>query len=80
MRIYSEQQELQEVVCNMCQRHLKVEKGILKEGCCEVEQSFGYFSTKDGQIEKFDLCEECYDALKKVLKIPVEIEEKNEYL
>ncbi len=80
MRIYSEQKELQEVVCNMCQKHLKVENGILREGCCSIEQQFGYFSTKDGQKEKLDLCEECYESLKKILQIPVEIEEINEFL
>ncbi len=80
MRIYSEQQELQEVVCNMCQRHLKVENGILKEGCCSIEQHFGYFSKRDGQMEKFDLCEECYEKLTKVLKIPAETEEMKELL
>lgn len=80
MRIYSEQQELQEVVCNMCQKHLTVEQGILKEGCCSIEQHFGYFSTRDGQTEKFDLCEACYDTVTNALKIPIEIVEINELL
>ena len=80
MRIYSEQQELTEVICNMCQRHLKVENSIIKEGCCSLEQRFGYFLTKDGIAEKFDLCESCYEKFINQFQIPVEQEEIKEFL
>jgi len=80
MRIYSEQQELTDVVCNMCKKHLKVEKGIIREGYSSIEQPFGYFSKKDGIIEKFDLCEACYDAFTEQFQIPAEQEEMKELL
>ena len=35
---------------------------------------------KDGQVDHFDLCEECYDQLTATFKIPVETEEQTEYL
>ena len=41
---------LSKVVCNGCGRELKVENGILKEGCFEGKQVFGYFSSMDGHI------------------------------
>lgn len=79
MRKYNEENErqLEEVVCNKCGRHLKVENGMLKEGCFGADVVFGYFSEKDGIRHKFDLCEKCYDALIGVFSLPVcETEEK----
>lgn len=44
-----------------------------KEVLC-VEHTWGYFSEKDGENHRFDLCEECYDRLLKGFLIPAEIE------
>lgn len=79
MRIYQDENslKLQEVYCNKCGRKIKVENGIVKEGCFCGDTIFGYFSKKDGIRHKFDLCEECYDAVIKEFSIPVfEVEEK----
>ncbi len=80
MRIYSDEtkSELELITCNACGRSIPVEKGIVKEGICSCLEKFGYFSNKDGQIHRFDLCESCYDEMVKKFKIPVEIEESNE--
>lgn len=68
---------LEEICCNKCGRQLKIEKGILKEGCFTGEVVFGFFSRKDGIRHRFDLCEDCYDAMIKDFVIPVyEAEEK----
>jgi len=82
MRKYSEQSEtkLERALCNCCGKELFVENGILKEGFCEVEVEWGYFSKKDGMKHSFDLCEECYDRMIKQFKIPVEETEEKEYL
>ncbi len=73
MRKYKEEKErrLEEVVCNKCGRLLKVENGILKEGCFTADAFFGYFSKKDGVKHQFDLCEDCYDALIGEFSLPV---------
>ncbi len=71
---------LNRVVCNCCGRELKVEKGRLKEGCVTVDQTFGYFSRKDGLRHRFDLCEDCYDKWIGNFKIPAEEQEENELL
>ena len=74
LRKYREVQEnrLMQVVCNKCGRSLQVEDGCLKEGCFSAEAVFGYFSRKDGDVHRFDLCEDCYDSLIAQFTIPVE--------
>ena len=77
MRNY-EENELKEVRCNRCSRKLKVEGGVLKEGCFNGNILFGYFSRRDGIRHSFDLCEDCYDALLLTFSIPVEEIEETE--
>lgn len=69
---------LSKVVCNGCGRELKVENGILKEGCFEGKQVFGYFSSMDGQEHCFDLCEDCYQKMIARFLIPVTKREQTE--
>lgn len=82
MRKYldKKEKELCSVICNGCGKELLVEKGMLKEGCFQVNTVFGYFSKKDGQIHSFDLCEECYDDMTSKFRIPVEQKEAMELL
>lgn len=82
MRIYldDDRKELVSVICNRCKRELRVENGIVKEGCFHAEAQFGYFSTKDGMRHHFDLCEKCYDRMAAGFAIPVEEEEVKEML
>ncbi len=65
------------MICNKCGRQLRVENGILKEGCFAADTVFGYFSEKDGVRHLFDLCEDCYDRMIKEFAVRVsETEEK----
>lgn len=82
MKKYStkDRQELLEVICNGCGRSLRVEGGILREGCCGVDMAFGYFSSRDGMRHRFDLCEECYTKIIAKFKVPVEESEETELL
>ena len=72
MRIYEEgsREKLSAVICNQCGKKMKVENGILMEGCCHVETPFSYFSQKDGHRYLFDLCEECYDRIIAEFSVP----------
>lgn len=82
MRIYADddKKELVSVICNKCKREIKVENGIVKEGCFCGDSQFGYFSNKDGMKHFFDLCEECYDKITAGFAIPVETKEAKELL
>lgn len=82
MRRYEKkaEEELVRAVCNKCGRELRVENGVLKEGCFSAEVAFGYFSRKDGTIHKFDLCEECYDEMTAQFAVPVESSPNTELL
>ena len=80
MRVYSDQKELGEVVCNCWRKKLLVENGFLKEECIHLEHDFGFFGTKDGLSNRFDLCEDCYQKITEEFSIPVEEWERKELL
>ncbi len=60
------------VNCNCCGRRLYTRNGIVLEGNAPFSVEWDYFSEKDGEVHRFDLCERCYDDLIKTFKIPVE--------
>ncbi|MDR0948494.1 MAG: hypothetical protein LBM69_03110 [Lachnospiraceae bacterium] len=68
------------VICNKCGKIMKVEGGLIKEGCFTVDFGFGYFSDKDGARHKFDLCESCYDQLLASMVLPAEIATQTELI
>ena len=80
MKIYDKFDRLQRVVCNRCEKELKVENGLLKDAAYEGEQDFGYFSNRDGMRHRFDLCEQCYDEWIALFRIPVTETENSELL
>lgn len=77
-KLEKDQKTLEAVICNGCGRTLKVENGELKEGCFEGKQTFGYFSSMDGERHSFDLCEECYKKLLAGFAVAAEREEITE--
>lgn len=66
--------------CNSCGKVLKVENGILKEDAFEATKEWGYFSQRDMEIHRFNLCEDCYNRMIEQFLIPVEVEKKLEVL
>ncbi len=80
MRRYNLDNELTEAYCNKCKKSLRIENGIIKEGCFCVDSVWGYFSKKDGQRHQFDLCEECYDVMTKEFAIPIKETEETELM
>lgn len=69
-----------EVLCNCCKKKIIVENGIIMEGVLSVQADWGYFSKKDGEIHKFDICEQCYEEWISQFKIPIDVVSKNEML
>ncbi len=80
MREYIEDRKLTKVVCNACGKNLLVENGILKEECIHVDHDFGFFGSKDGESDSFDLCEACYEKMIAGFFVPVERRERKELL
>lgn len=69
-----ETQEISKVICNQCGKEIPVIKGVAQEDVLSVEKRWGYFSQKDNRVDRFDLCEECYDELVKRFCIEIETE------
>lgn len=80
MRRYDLDNELTEAFCNKCGRPLRIEKGIIKEGCFCVDFVWGYFSKKDGHRHQFDICEDCYDAMLEEFAISITETEETELM
>lgn len=78
MRQYKEQLIKEKVpkklICNKCGKTITAENGVLKGEMYHGEYRWGYFSEKDGELHRFDLCEECYDELLRSFLIQPEIE------
>lgn len=66
--------------CNMCGKSINSHNGIFTEDVFEGYKEWGYFSSKDLEIHKFNLCEDCYERLVQAFKIPVQVYEKIEIM
>lgn len=62
-------------VCNCCGRVLKPEEEYVR-----IEQRWGYFSRKDGTLQKGIICEECFERIAEQFQIPLEEEMVTELL
>ena len=66
--------EIDKIICNKCGKEIKVIRGVAQEDYLTVEKRWGYFSEKDNDVHRFELCEACYDEIVSQFQIPVEIE------
>ncbi|MCD8120844.1 MAG: hypothetical protein LUE65_01195 [Clostridiales bacterium] len=80
MRRYKSDGTLEAVICNKCGKKLVVEGGILREGAFCADYTWDFFSEKDGEIHRFDLCEDCYDSMTADFLIDTEREEQVEFI
>ena len=72
MREYKKQETktLERIICNGCGKVIAVKHGMPMEGVLQVQQVWEYMSGKDGEVDSFDLCEECYDRMTEQFRIP----------
>lgn len=72
MREYKNEEvkTLECIICNGCGRIIAVKHGMPMEGVLQVQQVWEYMSGKDGEVDSFDLCEECYDRMTEQFRIP----------
>lgn len=80
MKKYTDGGKLRAVICNQCGKKLAVKDGIAREGFFEASKNWGFFSEKDGEIHRWDLCESCYDELTAGFRIGIETEEQVEFI
>lgn len=76
MRQYhlKEERKTEKIFCNQCGKEIIVKNEMPQEDILTVEKRWGYFSEKDNEVHRFDLCESCYDKLIAQFVIPVEKE------
>lgn len=67
-------EELKKIICNKCGREIPVLQGVPQEEVLSVEKRWGYFSRKDNQVHRFEICENCYDELVESFCIKIETE------
>ena len=67
-----EKNKVEKIICNKCGKEIWVHGGIPQEDVLEVEKRWGYHSRKDNQVDRFDLCEDCYDELVESFQIKIE--------
>lgn len=67
-------EELQKIVCNKCGKEIPVIQGEPQEEVLAIEKRWGYFSKKDNQFHRFEICEDCYDEFVQSFCIKIEIE------
>lgn len=68
------------IFCNMCGKDINKNKGIFTEDFLEGYKEWGYFSDKDLEVHRFNLCEGCYGDLIQSFKRPVQVSHKTEVL
>ena len=74
-KIYEkEEKQIEKIICNMCKKEIEVVNGVPREDVLTVEKRWGYFSKKDNEVHRFELCEACYDKLVASFAIPLEKE------
>lgn len=61
--------KIEKIICNKCGKEILVCRGVPQEDVLEVEKRWGYLSKKDNQVDRFDLCEDCYDELVESFRI-----------
>lgn len=71
---WKKEKEIEKLFCNCCGKEIEVKNGMPQEDLLSVEKRWGYFSGKDNEVHRFELCESCYDKIISQFKIPVEIE------
>ena len=67
-----EKNKVEKIICNKCGKEIWVRGGIPQEDVLEVEKRWGDHSRKDNQVDRFDLCEDCYDELVESFQIKIE--------
>ncbi len=68
-----EKEVLREVVCNCCGRTLETDENGYYEDFLHLEKTWGYGAHQDGLQEEADLCEDCWEKIKRMFRLSTEL-------
>lgn len=60
-----------EIICNCCGKEITKDKFGYTSDYLSIEKRWGYNSSYDNEIHRFDICEECYKKFTAAFKIPL---------
>jgi len=80
MRIYDEKQKLKKIICNHCGCESAAVNGLIRKDFLSVKKDWGYFSSRDGETDCWDLCEACYQEIVSGFKIKMETSDTTELM
>ncbi len=58
---------LDKIICDMCHKEIKKNNVGNYVDYFHLNKTWGYDSSKDGRTDDFDICEECYDKILKLI-------------
>lgn len=59
------------IICNCCGKEICVEPGNNMQDYIYIRKEWGYFSRKDGRLQEFNLCEDCFDDIVSHFQVPI---------
>lgn len=68
------------IICNRCGKRFWADGSKSGQESIHVEKEWGYFSSRDGIRQVFDLCESCYDEWISSFRFLPENQEETEFL
>ena len=80
MRVYDEKRKLKKIICNSCGCEAEASNEIVKKDFLSVRKDWGYFSERDGETDRWDLCETCYQRIVSEFKIKVQVSDTTELM
>ena len=79
-RVDEDIHKVSELLCNCCGRSITRDNDIMKEDVFTGVKEWGYFSNRDMEVHKFNICEKCYEEIIGSFKVPVHVFNKTEVL
>lgn len=59
-KVISEKEEVYKIICNMCGESIRQDEYGVFFDHLSVTKEWGYLSSNDGEVHKFDICDKCY--------------------
>lgn len=64
-----ETEVISSVYCNVCGKEIRADDRGYYPDFVHIDKTWNYFSNKDGEVQKIDICEECWDRFTASFKL-----------